>query len=129
MVEEPGEEPRRRRHLLRLRKVVGRHLGDRPRGAEAPAGVHAAGEQHAGEDEEVVDGRDQAGCARREHRRRGVCALRAVAVHAHLLPARIGEDRGVRHFVAIFGKREKSDPSRAERQALAALVRQLKEEP
>ena len=37
--------------------------------------------------------------------------------------------RGVTHFVAIFGKREKSDPSRAERQAVAALVRQLKEEP
>jgi hypothetical protein len=31
--------------------------------------------------------------------------------------------------VAIFGKREKSDLSRAERQAVAALVRQLKEEP
>ena len=37
--------------------------------------------------------------------------------------------RGVTHLVAIFGKREKSDLSRAERQAVAALVRQLKEEP
>ena len=37
--------------------------------------------------------------------------------------------RGVTHLVAIFGKREKSDLSRAERKAVAALVRQLKEEP
>lgn len=37
--------------------------------------------------------------------------------------------RGVTHLVAIFEKREKADLSRTERQAVAALVRQLKEEP
>jgi hypothetical protein len=36
--------------------------------------------------------------------------------------------RHVTHLVAIFGKREKSDLSRAERRDVAALVRQLKEE-
>ncbi len=36
--------------------------------------------------------------------------------------------RGVTHLVAIFGKREKSDLSPAERRAVAALVKQLKEE-
>lgn len=35
--------------------------------------------------------------------------------------------RGVTHLVAIFGKREKSDLSPAERRAVAALVKQLKE--
>jgi hypothetical protein len=34
----------------------------------------------------------------------------------------------VTHLVAIFGKREKSDLSPAERKAVAALVRKLKEE-
>ena len=34
----------------------------------------------------------------------------------------------VTHLVAIFGKREKADLSRAERKAVAALVRKLKEE-
>ena len=34
----------------------------------------------------------------------------------------------VTHLVAIFGKREKSDLSPAERKAAAALVRKLKEE-
>lgn len=36
--------------------------------------------------------------------------------------------RGVTHLVAIFGKREKSDLSPAERRIVAALVKQLKEE-
>jgi hypothetical protein len=36
--------------------------------------------------------------------------------------------RGVTHLVAIFGKREKSDLSKGERQAVAVLVRQLKEQ-
>lgn len=36
--------------------------------------------------------------------------------------------RGVTHLLAIFGKREKDDLSVGERQALAALVRVLKEE-
>ncbi|HSN92410.1 MAG TPA: hypothetical protein VLS93_14355 [Anaeromyxobacteraceae bacterium] len=36
--------------------------------------------------------------------------------------------RGVTHLVAIFGKREKTDLSKAERQAVAGLVRRLKEE-
>ena len=36
--------------------------------------------------------------------------------------------RGVTHLVAIFGKREKSDLSPAERRVVAALVKQLKEE-
>jgi hypothetical protein len=36
--------------------------------------------------------------------------------------------RGVTHLVAIFGKRAKSDLSRAERKVVAALVRQLKEQ-
>jgi hypothetical protein len=36
--------------------------------------------------------------------------------------------RGVTHLVAIFGKREKSDLSPAERRAVAELVRVLKEE-
>jgi hypothetical protein len=36
--------------------------------------------------------------------------------------------RGVTHLVAIFGKREKTDLSPAERRAVAALVKQLKEE-
>ncbi len=36
--------------------------------------------------------------------------------------------RAVTHLVAIFGKREKSDLSPAERRAVAALVKQLKEE-
>ena len=34
----------------------------------------------------------------------------------------------VTHLVAIFGKREKADVSPAERKAVAALVRRLKEE-
>jgi len=34
----------------------------------------------------------------------------------------------VTHLVAIFGKREKADLSPAERKAVAALVRTLKEE-
>ena len=34
----------------------------------------------------------------------------------------------VTHLVAIFGKREKADLSPAERKAVAALVRRLKEE-
>lgn len=36
--------------------------------------------------------------------------------------------RAVTHLVAIFGKREKSDLSPAERRAVAQLVKQLKEE-
>ncbi len=36
--------------------------------------------------------------------------------------------RAVTHLVAIFGKREKADLSPAERRAVAALVKQLKEE-
>jgi hypothetical protein len=36
--------------------------------------------------------------------------------------------RGVTHLVAIFGKREKSDLSQAERRAVGVLVKQLKEE-
>jgi hypothetical protein len=36
--------------------------------------------------------------------------------------------QGVTHLVAIFGKREKSDLSPAERRAIAGMVRQLKEE-
>ena len=36
--------------------------------------------------------------------------------------------RAVTHLVAIFGKREKSDLSPAERRAVAGLVKQLKEE-
>jgi hypothetical protein len=36
--------------------------------------------------------------------------------------------RGVTHLVAIFGKREKSDLSPAERRIVAVLVKQLKEE-
>ncbi len=36
--------------------------------------------------------------------------------------------RGITHLVAIFGKREKSDLSPAERRVVAALVKQLKEE-
>jgi hypothetical protein len=36
--------------------------------------------------------------------------------------------RAVTHLVAIFGKREKSDLSSAERRAVAALVKQIKEE-
>ena len=36
--------------------------------------------------------------------------------------------RGVTHLVAIFGKREKSDLSPEERRAVAALVKQVKEE-
>lgn len=36
--------------------------------------------------------------------------------------------RGVTHLVAIFGKREKADLSAAERKAVAALVKRLKEE-
>jgi hypothetical protein len=36
--------------------------------------------------------------------------------------------RGVTHLVAIFGKREKADLSKVERQAVTVLVRQLKEE-
>jgi hypothetical protein len=35
---------------------------------------------------------------------------------------------GITHLVAIFGKREKADLSPAERKAVAALVRTLKEE-
>lgn len=35
---------------------------------------------------------------------------------------------GVTHLIAIFGKREKSDLSQAERKAVAVLVRTLKEE-
>jgi hypothetical protein len=34
----------------------------------------------------------------------------------------------VTHLVAVFGKREKADLSPAERKAVAALVRRLKEE-
>ena len=37
--------------------------------------------------------------------------------------------RGVTHLVAIFGKREKSDLSPAERRIVAALVGQLKKNP
>ncbi len=36
--------------------------------------------------------------------------------------------RGVTHLLAIFGKREKSDLSPAERQRVAALVKDLKSE-
>ncbi len=36
--------------------------------------------------------------------------------------------RAVTHLVAIFGKREKTDLSSAERKAVAALVKKLKEE-
>jgi hypothetical protein len=36
--------------------------------------------------------------------------------------------RGVTHLLAVFGKREKSDLSPAERRDVAALVKQLKEE-
>ena len=36
--------------------------------------------------------------------------------------------RAVTHLVAIFGKREKSDLSPAERRAVAELLKQLKEE-
>jgi hypothetical protein len=36
--------------------------------------------------------------------------------------------RGVTHWLAIFGKREKDDLSAGERRALAVLVRILKEE-
>jgi hypothetical protein len=36
--------------------------------------------------------------------------------------------RGVTHLLAIFGKREKSDLSPAERKAVAILVKRLKEE-
>jgi hypothetical protein len=36
--------------------------------------------------------------------------------------------RQITHLLAIFGKREKSDLSPAERKAIAVLVRQLKEE-
>jgi hypothetical protein len=36
--------------------------------------------------------------------------------------------RGVTHLVAIFGKREKADLSQAERKAVAALVKRVKEE-
>jgi len=36
--------------------------------------------------------------------------------------------RAVTHLVAIFGRREKSDLSPAERRAVAELVKQLKEE-
>ena len=36
--------------------------------------------------------------------------------------------RAVTHLVAIFGKREKSDLSPAERRAVSELVKQLKEE-
>lgn len=36
--------------------------------------------------------------------------------------------RGVTHLLAIFGKREKADLSPGERRAVAALVKQLKEE-
>lgn len=36
--------------------------------------------------------------------------------------------RAVTHLVAIFGKREKADLSPAERSAVAALVKKLKEE-
>lgn len=36
--------------------------------------------------------------------------------------------RAVTHLVAIFGKREKADLSAAERRAVAALVKHLKEE-
>jgi len=36
--------------------------------------------------------------------------------------------RAVTHLVAIFGKREKSDLSPVERKAVAALVKQLKEQ-
>jgi hypothetical protein len=38
------------------------------------------------------------------------------------------EGKKVTHLVAIFGKREKADLSPAERKAVAALVRKLKEE-
>jgi len=55
-------------------------------------------------------------------------------VRAAQSEVRRGKRGGVRAYyldllVAIFGKREKSDLSRSERQAVAALVRQLKEEP
>jgi len=36
--------------------------------------------------------------------------------------------RGVTHLLAIFGKREKTDLSQAERRSVAALVKQLKAE-
>ena len=36
--------------------------------------------------------------------------------------------KGVTHLLAIFGKREKADLTQAERRAVAAMVRQLKEE-
>jgi hypothetical protein len=36
--------------------------------------------------------------------------------------------RGVTHLLAIFGKREKTDLSPAERKVVAALVKRLKEE-
>jgi hypothetical protein len=36
--------------------------------------------------------------------------------------------RGITHRLAIFGKREKDDVSAAERKALAAMVRSLKQE-
>jgi hypothetical protein len=35
---------------------------------------------------------------------------------------------GVTHLVAIFGRREKSDLSQAERRAVGVLVKHLKEE-
>ena len=37
--------------------------------------------------------------------------------------------RGVTHLVALFGKREKTDLSPVERQMVARMVQQLKEEP
>jgi len=37
--------------------------------------------------------------------------------------------RGVTHFVALFGKREKADLSPAERRLIATMVEQLKKEP
>jgi hypothetical protein len=36
--------------------------------------------------------------------------------------------RGVTHLLAIFGKREKSDLTPAERRQVAALVKELKKE-
>lgn len=38
-------------------------------------------------------------------------------------------DRGVTHLLAVFGKREKSDLSIAERRAVSALVTILKRDP
>src|SRR5712691_3002158 len=67
VVPEAGEEVRRR--FLFRGDVVGRHQLDRGPRQDALAPVHALGEHHPAESEEIVDRRDEAARARLEHGR------------------------------------------------------------